>query len=73
MSQATLSLLCRSEVTIMCRGMVFWHYPLDQHLCTFRLSSCKWYRNYFNVLFHVHVQYETLRTILELYLNFRWL
>ena len=38
----TLSMLCKSSVTIMCRGMVFWRYPLDYHICTFRLSSCKY-------------------------------
>ena len=27
----------------MCRGMVFWRYPLDQHVCSFRLSSCEYY------------------------------
>jgi len=29
----------RSEVTLVCRGMVFSHYPLDQHVCHFTLSS----------------------------------
>ena len=23
----------------MCRGMVFWRYPLDQHVCLFTMSS----------------------------------
>ena len=23
----------------MCRGMVFWQYPLDQHVCTLSLAS----------------------------------
>ena len=27
----------------MCRGMVFWRYPIDQHVCSFILSSCKYY------------------------------
>ena len=37
----TLSMVCRTAVTIMCRGMVFWRYPLDHHICIFRLSSCE--------------------------------
>ena len=26
----------------MCRGMVFWRYPMDQHICNLRLASCKY-------------------------------
>ena len=38
------SLVCplsRSDVTVVCRDMEFSRYPLDTHVCQFKLSSCK--------------------------------
>ena len=33
----------RSEVTVVCRDMQFSRYPLDSHVCQFKLSSCKFF------------------------------
>ena len=33
--------LSRSDVTVVCRDMEFSRYPLDTHVCQFKLSSCK--------------------------------
>ena len=38
----------------MCRGMVFWRYPLDQHVCSLRLSSCEYYRLGYIVAYSAH-------------------
>ena len=34
-------LLCRSDITIVCRAMEFGQFPLDSHKCYFLLTSCK--------------------------------
>ena len=31
----------RSEAVVVCRQMEFSHFPLDRHICQFRLSSCE--------------------------------
>ena len=34
--------LFRSDITIVCKGMQFSRFPLDEHKCLFKLSSCEY-------------------------------
>ena len=33
----------RSDITIVCKGMQFSRFPLDEHKCLFKLSSCEYF------------------------------
>ena len=35
--------LYRSDITIVCKGMQFSRFPLDEHKCLFKLSSCEYF------------------------------
>ncbi len=42
-----LDFIPRSDLTTVCKGMKFHRFPLDEHICYLKLTSCKW---------HVHIK-----------------
>ena len=35
--------VCRSDMTMVCKGMKFHRFPLDEHICYLKLTSCEYH------------------------------